>query len=70
MAREKECYRSVLERLDQKYPNKAILKINDVAEYTGWSRQRASRYIKKYSNPKQLKELGGIAKEKLASLLA
>lgn len=70
MSREKECYRSTLERLDEAYPDKAILTITDVAKYTGRSRVWASDFVHKNISKKDFKMLGGIGKEKLASLLS
>lgn len=56
MPREKECYRSVLERLDEVYPGKAILTITDVANYTGRSRAWASKFINANVAKKRFKE--------------
>lgn len=71
MPREKECYRIVLERLDAAFPNKAILSISDVSKYTGRSREWVRKKLIDQNVPKKdTKRIGGIGKEKLASLLS
>lgn len=70
MPREKECYRSVLERIDEVFPNKSILTVTDVAKYTGRSRVWATKFVHNNISDKDFKMLGGIGKEKLASLLS
>jgi hypothetical protein len=38
MAREKECYRLYLQRLDEMFPDRDILSVQDVMKVTGRSR--------------------------------
>lgn len=44
--REKQGYRDVLEDLDAKFPDRAMLTRSDVAQYTGWSTKTVSRNIR------------------------
>lgn len=62
MAREKECYRDYLERLDEKFPSKEILTQKDCVEFLGIDKKTVkSRY-----------DIGGggVTKVKLARLLS
>lgn len=43
MAREKECYRDNLQRLDERFPDKEILTVSDVAAWTGLDRRTVTR---------------------------
>ncbi len=62
MAREKECYRDYLERLDEKFPNKEILPQKECAEFLGIDPRTAK---KKYGIGRD-----GISKCRLARLLS
>ena len=43
MPREKEFFRSYLERLDDNFPNKEVISQKEFAEYLGWSTKKARR---------------------------
>lgn len=66
MAREKPLFRNNLDRLDEAFPNREVLKYKDIADITGLS----LRTVKKYYQKHYKKELGGISKAVLASLLS
>ena len=46
MSREKECYRLNLQRLDEKFPGRELLSVNDVMILTGKSRAWCSNNFK------------------------
>lgn len=62
MAREKECFRDYLERLDEKFPDKEIIDQKECAEFLGLN----PRTVKKRYGITYL----GISKIKLARLLS
>lgn len=64
MAREKETYRSLLDRLDERFPNKEIISQKEFAEFLGKSRW----FI--YDNYKDCKINGGYPKTVIAKALA
>lgn len=66
MAREKPLYRNNLDRLDEAYPDKQVLKYQEIAELTGLS----IRTVKKYYQRFYKKELGGVSKTVVASILS
>ena len=45
MAREKECFRDNLERLDAKYPGKELLSLAEAARYLGVHRETAAKLL-------------------------
>lgn len=57
MPREKECYRSHLERLDERFPDKEMLTAVDVSLYTGLCRQTVK---KRYSFDKSTKRISKV----------
>lgn len=66
MPREKPLFRDNLDRLDVAFPNKEILKYQDIADYLGVSKVTVKRKFQKDYN----KKLGGISKAVLASILS
>lgn len=65
MAREKEGYRDCLERLDQKYPDKEVLKYADLMVLFSRSRATIIRSWAQYYN----KAVGGIPKTTVARIM-
>ena len=65
MAREKEGYRDCLERLDQKYPGKEVLKYADLMALFSLSRATIIRSWQPYYN----KAVGGIPKTTVARVM-
>lgn len=66
MPREKESYRDNLERLNERYPDKELLTVTDVANFLGICRQRAKAML-------PFKEIGGapgVTKASLARFLS
>lgn len=67
MAREKETYRSILDRLDEKFPDKEVLTQQEFADYLG----RARWYVNKhYADIKNSGKKGGYNKTSIAKALA
>lgn len=66
MAREKELYRSNLDRLDEKFPNKEVLTYAELATLLGKSLKFVYKHYKKYYN----KNLAGISKTVIARELS
>lgn len=64
MAREKECYRDMMEELNRSYPDKQFLSVPEVAKFVGKSSRTIERHYGKY----KVKYLG-ISKVQLARLL-
>jgi AraC-like DNA-binding protein len=64
MAREKPLFRVNLDRLDAAFPNKEVLSLKDIADFTGKSVRTITRKFK--TNP----DIGGISKTVLANRLA
>ena len=62
MPREKECYRLNLERLDEIFPGREILKLCEVADFLGVDKRTAKA---KYGISSE-----GISKVKLANILS
>lgn len=66
MSREKECYRDNLQRIDEKFPDKELLNMKEVAAYLGVSRRTMTRHSKEYG----FNERGQVTKVKLARALS
>ena len=66
MAREKELFRTNLDRLDEKFPDKDVLKYADIVEYLG----RSLRFVTKHYSKFYKKNLAGISKTVLARELS
>lgn len=66
MAREKELFRENLEQLNARFPDKEVLKYEDLAQICDYSYRTAQRNWAKYYN----KILGGVSKIKAASVLS
>lgn len=64
MAREKETYRSILDRLDERFPNRELISQKDFADFLGKSRF----FI--YNNFEDIKIIGGYPKTSIAKMLA
>lgn len=64
MAREKECYRDMIEQLNNRFPNREFLKPQEVADFIGCSRRTVDRKYKQF-----YVEQFGISKVRLARLL-
>ncbi len=64
MAREKECYRDMIERLDKRFPDREFLSVPEVATFVGKSNRTIERHYGKY----KVKPFG-ISKVQLARLL-
>lgn len=62
MPREKECFRDYLERLDEKFPDREILSLNECAAFLGVCTKTVK---KRYGLDRR-----GISKVKLARLLS
>ena len=45
MGREKSGFRDMVEDLNARFPNRAMINIKDVCQYTGWSRNTIRKYI-------------------------
>ena len=45
MPREKEGYRLNLERINEKFPEREMLRVCDVMSFTGWSRNSVKKRI-------------------------
>lgn len=46
MSREKEGFRDMMERLNERFPEKELLSIADVSRFLGVSRDTARKYVK------------------------
>ncbi len=64
MAREKQCYRDMLEVLNEKFPDRQFLNAQEAADFIGCSRRTVDRKFKDYF----ISGLG-ISKVQLARLL-
>lgn len=64
MAKEKQCYRDMLEELNKSYPDKQFLSVPEVAAFVG----KSSRTIERHYGQYKIKPLG-ISKVQLARLL-
>ena len=65
MAREKPTYRSVLERLDERFPDKEVLSKKELCAFLG----RSPRFVYDHWRQHYNKQLGGYSKAKIASVL-
>ena len=65
MAREKEGFRQMLDRLDEKYPNKEVLSQPELAAFIGCS----TKFLQMHWKPHYNKMLNGYSKVKIASVL-
>lgn len=66
MPREKELYRENLDRLDERFPGRDVLKYAEIAEVTGRSLRFVQKHFKKHYSP----ELAGVSKTVLARILS
>ena len=66
MPREKPLFRTNLDRLDEKFPNKESLRYEEVAAFLGRSRTFVLSHYKQYYN----KDLAGISKTVIARVLS
>jgi hypothetical protein len=66
MPREKELYRENLDRLDERFPGRDVLKYADIAEVTGRSVRFVQKHFKKHYNT----ELAGVSKTVVARILS
>lgn len=66
MAREKELFRENLDRLEKRFPDKEVLKYEDIANYLGRSKRFVSEHFKQHYN----KKIAGISKTVLARILS
>ena len=66
MPREKELYRENLDRLDERFPGRDVLKYADIAEVTGRSVRFVQKHFKKHYNT----ELAGVSKIVVARILS
>lgn len=64
MAKEKQCYRDMLEELNKSYPDRQFIKPDETASFIGCSRSTVDRKYKQYF----ISGLG-ISKVQLARLL-
>lgn len=46
MSREKEGFRDMMERLNERFPEKELLSLADVSRFLGVSRDTARKYVK------------------------
>ena len=63
--REKECYREILVRLDERFPDKEFLNQSEAAAFCGCCARTIDRRYKQYFKPGI-----GVSKVQLARLLA
>jgi hypothetical protein len=66
MAREKELFRVNLDRLDERFPDKDVLKYSDIANYLGRSLKFVQTHYCQFYN----KDLAGVSKTVLARVLS
>ena len=66
MAREKELFRINLNRLDERFPGKEVLKYDEIAEYMGRSKRFVFEHYRKFYN----KNLAGVSKTVIAKELS
>ena len=64
MAREKACYRDMLEELNKSFPDKQFLSVPEVAKFVG----KSSRTVERHYGQYKIKPFG-ISKVQLAHLL-
>ena len=65
MAREKELFRENLEQLNDRFPDKEVLKYEDLAAVCGYSKRAAQRNWQKFYN----RAIGGVPKATVARVL-
>lgn len=66
MPREKPLFRQNLDRLDKMFPDTEVLKYKDIVQVTG----RSMRFVQNHYKQYYKKELAGISKSVLASILS
>lgn len=66
MPREKPLFRTNLDRLDERFPDREALKYDEIASILGRSRRFVTKHYQQYYN----KNLAGISKSVLARILS